>query len=191
MRAGAQVTLSCRTSVPGFDACSDLSGVVDFDSDRCRLRGRIWADEESAPVDEMLDGPTRYARQADGRWTFTTGAVGTYGILHPAGLLLAVIDAQSSVRFTELGTYEVELNYDQLNAFSDIGLAPDWKSSATVECSREGRVSSVTCTHRSREDPVHHIEIRCWISEPDDVGVVDLPDAQSTIALRDYVEASH
>jgi hypothetical protein len=191
MRSGARVTLSLRTSVPGFEACSDLSGVVDFDSDRCRLNGRIRAGEECEPQEEILDGSTSYSRQADGRWTFTTGAIGTHGMLHPAGLLLALIDAQSCARVTKVGTYEVGLDYEQLNALSDIGLAPDWKSTATVECSREGRVTSVTCTHRSREDPAYYIEIRCWISEPSDVGAVDLPDAKSTIALLDYVEANN
>jgi hypothetical protein len=187
MRGGARVTLTCRTSVPEFDACSDLSGVVDFDSDRCRLSGRIRAGEESAPQEEIFDGSTSYSRQADGRWTFTTGAVGTHGMLHPTWLLLALIDAQSSARLNEVGAYEVGLNYDQLNALADIGLAPDWESTAIVECSRAKRVSSVTCTHRSREDPAHHIEIRCWIAEPSAVGAVDLPDVKSTIALRDYV----
>jgi len=139
----------------------------------------------------MLDGSTSYSRQADGRWTFTTGVVGTHGMLHPAGLLLALIDAQSSVRRTESGTYEVGLDYEQLNALSDIGLAPDWESTSTVECSRAGRVCSVTCTHRSREDPAYYIEIRCCISEPSDVGEVDLPDAKSTIALGDYVETNN
>jgi hypothetical protein len=187
MRAGARVTVNCRTSVPGFEACSELSGVVDFDSDRCRLTGRISAGEDSAPQEEILDGSTSYSRQADGCWTFTTGAVGTHGMLHRVGLLLALIDAQSSVHLAKSGTYEVDLDYEQLNDLSDIGLAPDWESTATVECSREGRVSAVTCTHRSREDPVYYIEIRCWISEPSDVGEVALPDAKTTIALREYV----
>jgi hypothetical protein len=39
MRGGARVGLRVQTSVPDFEALSEYSGVVDFDSDRCRLDG--------------------------------------------------------------------------------------------------------------------------------------------------------
>jgi hypothetical protein len=62
MRGGAQVGLRVQTSVPDFEALSEYAGVVDFDSDRCRLDGESHVAGETAPDSIILDGSTTYPR---------------------------------------------------------------------------------------------------------------------------------
>ena len=127
MRGGAQVGLRVQTSVPDFEALSDFSGVVDFDSDRCRLDGESHIDGETAPESIVLDGPTTYTLESDAQWVFARGAEGTRGMLHPSGLLDALVRAQTSA--VEVGERSVELvlDHDVLDAAADAGSAPDWQ----------------------------------------------------------------
>jgi hypothetical protein len=110
MRGGAHVRLTVQTSVPDLEALSEYSGVVDFDSDRCRLDGESHIDGETVPESIILDGPTTYTRESNARWVFARGAEGTRGMFHPSGLLNALVRAQTSA--VEVGERSVELGLD-------------------------------------------------------------------------------
>jgi hypothetical protein len=191
MRGGAQVGLSLQTLVPGLEALSEFSGVVDFDSDRCRLDGESHIDGETAAESIILDGPTTYTRESDARWVFARGAKGTRGMFHPSGLLDALVRAQTSA--VEVGERSVELGLDQnvLDAAADAGLAPDWQSTAVARISPSGRISNIVLTHRSGEDPDSLMRVECAISEPVQVGGIDLPPPATTISLAATIEQEH
>ena len=53
--------------MPEFEGLSEYSGVVDFESDRCRLDGESHVAGETAPDSIILDGPTTYIRELDAR----------------------------------------------------------------------------------------------------------------------------
>jgi hypothetical protein len=89
MRGSARVVLTCRMAAPDYDDQLTYSEIVDFDSDRCRLDGERRVGDETEARSVILDGPTTYTTEQDGRWTFTRGAAGTHGMLHPCGLLPA------------------------------------------------------------------------------------------------------
>jgi hypothetical protein len=84
MRGGARVGLSVQVPVPDFEALSEYSGVVDFDSDRCRLDGESHIGGETAPGSIILDGPTTYTLESDARWVFARGAEAHAGCFIPA-----------------------------------------------------------------------------------------------------------
>ena len=65
MCGGARVVLSVRMAVPEFDGRVEYSGVVDFDSDRCRLEGDSYVADETAPQSTILDGPTTYTLEPE------------------------------------------------------------------------------------------------------------------------------
>lgn len=188
---GARVVLTCRMAMPDYDAQLAFSGIVDFDTDRCRLAGESHAEGESEKQSVILDGPTTYTRGQDGRWTVTRGGAGTHGMLHPRGLLDALADAQTSAVASAPDSVEVGLDHDALNAAADAGLAPEWRSAAVVQLSPTGRIARVTLTHRSREDPDAWIEVDCTITEPERVGAIDLPPPEMTVSLHDSIEQEH
>jgi hypothetical protein len=191
MSGGARVTLSCRISIPDLSSEASLSGVVDFETDRCRLDGQIRAGEESDTQSLVLDGSGSYNRLPDGRWTFTSGELGTRGMFHPSGLLEALVHAQTSAVVSPTGSIEVGLDHDELDRRADAGLAHDWNSTAVVELSPSGRVASVVLSHRSEEDSTTGwIEIAWAISEPDQAGAIDLPPPAKTISMAKYIDAN-
>ena len=98
MCGAARVRLMARTSVPEYDGHVEYCGVVDFDSDRCRLDGHSYVADEVAPSSIIVDGSATFSREPDGRWIFTGGPVGTHGMLHPSGLLDALVQAATSAR---------------------------------------------------------------------------------------------
>jgi hypothetical protein len=191
MRGGAEVELRVQMSVPDFEALSEYVGVVDFDSDRCRLDGESHVAGEAAPASIILDGSTTYTRESDARWVFGRGAEGTRGMFHPSGLLDALVRAQTSA--VEVGERLVELglDHDVLDASADAGLAPDWQSTAVARISPGGRISNIALTHRSGEDPDSLIRVECVISEPVQVGGIDLPPPDMTISLTAKIEQEH
>jgi hypothetical protein len=191
MRGGAHVGLKVQTSVPDFEALSEYSGVVDFDTDRCRLDGESHVAGETAPDSIVLDGSTTYTRESDARWVFARGAEGTRGMFHPAGLLDALVRAQNSA--VEVGERSVELglDHDVLAAAADAGLAPDWQSTAIARISPSGRISNIVLTHRSGEDPDTLMRVECAISEPVQVGGIELPPAETTTSLAAKIEQEH
>jgi hypothetical protein len=173
MRGGARVRLRMQTSVPDFEALSEYSGVVDFDSDRCRLDGEGNLEGETAPESIILDGLTTYLRESDARWVYARGAEGTRGMFHPSGLLDALVRAQTSA--VKVGERSVKLGLDQdvLAAAADAGLSPDWQSTAVAQISPSGRISTIVLTHRSGEDPDSLMRVECEISEPVQVSEID------------------
>ena len=191
MCGGARVRLMVRTSVPEFDARLEYRGVVDFDNDRCRLDGHSYVADELAPSSMILDGSTTYTREADGGWTFTSGPIGTRGMLHPSGLLDALVRAATSARRSADGSVVVGLDYEVLNACADAGLAPDWASTAVAWLPATGRIRRVVLTHRSREDPDAFTQLECEISEAAQVGPIDLPPEEETISLAAKIEQQH
>ncbi len=190
MRGGAQVGLKVHTSVPDFEGLSEYSGVVDFDMDRCRLDGESHIAGETAPESAILDGPTTYTRESDARWVFTRGGVGTRGMLHPGGLLNALVQAQTSVVAAAEDSVELGLDHDVLDAAADAGLAPDWQSTAVARISPTGRISNIVLTHRSVEDPDSLMRVECAISEPVEVDGIELPPAEATISLAAKINRS-
>jgi hypothetical protein len=191
MCGGARVVLSVRMAVPEFDGRVEYSGVVDFDSDRCRLEGDSYVADETAPQSTILDGPTTYTLEPDGRWTFTRGAAGTRGMLHPSGLLDALVNAQTSAVQSGERSVQLSLDYDVLNAAADVGLAPEWESTAIAQLSPSRRIAHVTLMRRSLEDPDAGIYVDCAISEPAEVGAIDLPPTEKTISLAAKIEQEH
>jgi hypothetical protein len=191
MCGSARVVMTCRMAVPDYDDHQAYTGIVDFESDRCRLDGEPYVEDETEARSVILDGSTTYAPEHHGRWTFTRGAAGTHGMLHPRGLLDALVHAQTSVIASGEHSVEVGLDHEALNAAAGAGLAPDWESTAVVQLSPSGRIARVTLTHRSREDPNAWIQVDCSISEPDRVGAIDLPASEMTISLQDYIEQEH
>jgi hypothetical protein len=191
MRGGAEVRLRVQTSVPDFEALSEFSGVVDFDSDRCRLNGESYLAGETARDSIILDGPTTYTRECDARWVSVRGAEGTRGMFHPSGLLDALVRAQTSA--VEVGERSVQLglDHDVLDAAADAGLAPDWQSTAVAQISPSGRISNIVLTHRSGEDPDSLVRVECAISEPVQVGGIDLPPPDTTMSLAAKIEQDH
>jgi hypothetical protein len=188
MCGGARVELKVQASGPEYDELSEYSGVVDFDSDRCRLDGERHVEGETAPISVILDGPTTYFLESDARWVFTRGNAGTRGMLHPCGLLDALVHAQTSAVTVGEHSIKVELDHAKLDAVADAGLAPDWQSTAVAEISSTGRIAHVVLTHCSAEDPESLIRVEWAISEPVQVGRVDLPPAETTISLAARIE---
>lgn len=188
----ARVRLMVRTSVPEFDARLEYRGVVDFDSDRCRLDGHSYVADEPAPSSMIVDGSTTYTREPDGGWTVTSdGQAGTRGMLHPSRLLDALVTAATSARRSADGSVVVGLDYEVLNASADAGLAPDWASTAAAWLSATGRVTRVVLTHRSRENQDAFTHLECEISDPAQVGPIDLPPEEETISLAAKIEQQH
>ena len=191
MRGGAHVALRVQTSVPEFEALSEYSGVVDFDSDRCRLDGESDVAGETAPQSIILDGSTTYTRESDARWVFARGAEGTRGMFHPSGLLDALVRAQKTAMEAGERSVELGLDHDVLDAAADAGLASDWQSTAIARITPSGRISNIVLTHRSGEDPDSLMRVECTISEPVQVGEIDLPPAETTISLAAKIEQEH
>ena len=191
MRGSARVNLRVQTSVPDFEGLLECAGLVDFDSDRCRLDGESHGAGETAPTSIILDGSTSYTRESDARWVFQRGAPGTRGMFHPSGLLRALVRAPTSAAEVGERSVELGLDHDVLDAAADAGLASDWLTTAVAQISPSGRVSNIVLTHRSSEDPVSLIRVECAISEPVQVGRIDLPQAESTISLAAKFEQEH
>jgi hypothetical protein len=180
-----------QTSVPDFEALSEYSGVVDFDSERCPLDGESHIGGETAPGSIILDGPTTYTLESDARWVFARGAEGTRGMFHPSGLLDALVRALTSAVEVGEGSVELVLDHDVLDAAADAGLAPGWRSTAVAQLSPTGRISNIVLTHRSGEDPESLMRVECAISEPVQVGGIDLPPPDATISLAAKIEQEH
>jgi hypothetical protein len=191
MRGSARVSLSVQTSVTDFEGLSEYSGVVDFDSDRCRLDGKSHVAGDTAPASIILDGSATYIRETDARWVFARGAEGTRGMLHPSGLLDALVRAQTSAVRAGEHSVELDLDHDGLDGAADAGLASDWRSTAIAQISPGGRIANIVLTHRSGEDSVSSIRLECRISEPVEVGGIDLPPDETTISLAAKIEQEH
>lgn len=155
MRGRAHVTVAVRMSVPEFEGNAQYVGIVDFDGDRCRLDGQADAAGEAM----AFNGPVAYTRQADGRWTWATGAPGTHNMFDPRWALEALAHAQRSAVASATDLVELALEYETLNAGTDIGLSGDWdESTAVVQLSPNGRIAQATLTHRSHDHPTHGCE---------------------------------
>ena len=189
MRGGAKFTLACRIVVPGYDADDRYVGLVDFDHDRCRLD--LLADpdpdlDSAAPL-MVFAGPVSYLRQADGCWTWTRGAPGTHSTFDVHWSLEALVRARRSAASTDEQTVEVSLDYEALNAGTDIGFSPDWSdSTAVVELSPTHTIARATLTHRSPGDPSAWMRYDFRISEQPSTVAIDLPAPEATIPLEHY-----
>jgi hypothetical protein len=191
MHGAARVKLSVQMSVTDFEGLSEYSGVVDFDSDRCRLDGKNHVAGETAPASIILDGSTTYILETDARWVFARGAEGTRGMLHPSGLLDALVRAQTSAVRAGEHSVGLDLDHDVLDGAADVGLASDWRSTAIAQISPSGRIANIVLTHRSGEDSGSLIHLECGISEPVEVGRIDLPPDGTTISLAAKIEQEH
>jgi hypothetical protein len=109
-------------------------------------------------------------------------------MFHPSFLLDALAHAQISAAAAGEDSLELDLDYDALDAAADVGLAPDWHSTAIAQISPSGRIANIVLMHRSGEDSDSLLRIQCAISEPVEVGEIDLPPAQSTIPLAAKIE---
>ena len=107
-------------------------------------------------------------------------------MFHPSALL---VHAQISAAAADEDSLELDLDYDALDAAADVGLAPDWQSTAIAQISASGRIANIVLTHRSREDPDSFMRIECTISEPIEVAEIDLPPAETTSSLAAKIEA--
>jgi hypothetical protein len=184
MRGGAHVTLSCGMSVPEFEGNAQYVGIVDFDGDRCRLDGQA----DAAAQAMAFDGPVSCTRQADGRWTSTKGAPGTHNMFDPRWALEALAHAQRSAVATATHVVELELEYETLNAGTDIGLSRDWdESTAVVQLTASGRIARATLTHRSHRHPDAWMRFDYQITESPGPAPVELPKPEATIPLTQYL----
>jgi hypothetical protein len=189
MRGSARVALSCRMMVPEFDSLGNYVGIVDLDSDRCRLDETTHASEDTDKQSMVFDGSLTYTWQADGRWTWTQGALGTHSMFHPRGFLDALVHAQTSAVAREEHVIELGLDHAALNAAADAGLSRDWTSwIAVAELSPGGTIARVTLTHRSRHDPDAWLRLGCAISDPGRLPAIELPAPDLMISLADYLE---
>ncbi len=191
MRGSARVTLTGRVSVPEYDGDNEYVGIVDFGSDRCRLDPAA-SGGEGAKAPMMCDGSVLYMRQQNGRWTWTTGAPGTHNMFDPRWSLEALVHARVSADAAGPLGVELKLDYDALNAGTDIGLSPDWnESTAVVQLSAEGRIARVILTHHSRGHPEAWMRFDHEISERGPAFTIDLPRPELTISLERYLEQQH
>ncbi len=188
MRGGAKFTFACRIAVPGYDVDDRYLGLVDFDHDRCRLDLLADPDADSTASSMVFAGPVCYLRQADGCWTWTRGAPGTHNPLDLHWSLEALVRARRSAAATDEQTVEVSLDYEALNASTDIGLSRDWsESTAVVELSPAGTIARATLTHRSSGDPGAWMHYDFQISEQTSTVTIALPAPEATIPLERYV----
>jgi hypothetical protein len=189
MCGSARVGVACWTSVPEYEGRVEYSGPADFDGDRCRLVGAAHAGEGSAAPAIVCDGPVLYTRQEDGRWTWTRGRPGAHSMFDPRWTLEALVHGQRSAVATADAVVELALDYDTLNAGTDLGLARDWdESTAVARLSPGGRIAHATLTLRSRDHLEAWIRIDCQISEPVAPCTIGLPGSESTISLRRWLE---
>jgi hypothetical protein len=187
MRGGAKFTFACRIAVPGYDADDRYVGLVDFDHDRCRLDFLADPGLGSAAPSMVFAGPVCYLRQADGCWAWTRGAPGTHNALDLHWSLEALVRARRSAAVTDEQAVEVSLDYEALNAGTDIGFSPDWsESTATVELSPTGTIARATLTHRSSGDPGAWMHYDFRISEQPSTVAIELPAPEATIPLEHY-----
>ena len=185
MRGTAQVTLSFGMSVAECDTFAEYVGVVDFGADRCRLDQQPYEGAEAM----AFEGPVSYVRQTDGRWTWTEGAAGTRSMFDPRWVLEALVHAQKSARATVGCAVEVALDYETLNAGTDIGLSRDWdESTALVRLSPSGRIRRATVTHRSHDRPEAWMRSAHQITETSAAVTVELPKLEAAIPLGQYVD---
>jgi hypothetical protein len=187
MRGGAKFTFACRIGVPGYDADDQYVGLVDFDHDRCRLDPLADPDLDSAAQSLVFAGPVCYLRQADGCWTWTRGAPGTHNALDLHWSLEALVRARRSAAATDEQTVEVSLDYEALNAGTDIGFSRDWsESTAVVELSPTGTIARPALTHRNSGDPGAWMHYDFRISEQPSTVAIELPAPEATIPLEHY-----
>jgi hypothetical protein len=191
MCASARVVVTFRTAMPDLHGELTYAGVIDFDTDRCRLDEESRAGQEAEAPSIIFDGSTSYTSLQDGRWTFTRGAPGTRGMFDPCGLLDALVRAQTSAVAIRESLVEVGLDHDVLDAAADAGLAPEWESSAIAQLAPSGRIARVTLTHRSRADADAWLQVDCTISELDRFAAIDLPPPDKTVSLQQYLEQEH
>ena len=184
MRGQAQVELSYGMSVPEFEGDFQYVGIADFDADRCRLDGQ--ADQGAEAM--AFEGSVFYTRQADGHWTWTKGAPGTHNIFDPRWALEALAHAQRSAVATATHVVELALEYETLNAGTDIGLSDDWdESTAVVELTPGGRIARATLTHRSCRHPDAWMRFDYQITESAGPQPVELPQPAARIPLAEYL----
>ena len=187
MRGGAKFTFVCRIAVLGYDADDRYVGVVDFDNDRCQLDLLAGPDLDSAAPLMVFAGPVCYLRQADGCWTWTGGAPGTYNAFDVRWSLEALVRARRSAAATDDQTVEVSPDYEALNAGTDIGFSPDWSESTAVgELSPASTIARATLTHRSSGDPGAWMCHDFRITEQPSTVAIELPAPEATIPLEDH-----
>jgi hypothetical protein len=181
MRGSAHVALRWRMSIPEFEGAALYVGIVDFDRDRCRLDGQGDAAGEAL----AFDGSTSYMRQADGRWRWTKGAAGTHSMFDPRWALEALAHAQRSAVAIATDVVELTLDYDMLNAGTDIGLAPDWEeSTAVVRLSADEGIARATLTYRNHDHPDTSMWFDYRLTGEAAPGQVELPKPEATIPLE-------
>ena len=106
----------------------------------------------------------------------------------PRWALEALAHAQKSAVATAPRVVEVALEYQTLNAGTDIGLSPDWdESTAVVELSPSGRIARATLTHRSHDDPAAWMRCDYEITETHAPAPIELPKPEATIPLEQHV----
>jgi hypothetical protein len=128
-----------------------------------------------------------YLLQADGCWTWTRGAPGTHSAFDVHWSLEALVRARRSAAATDGQTVEVSLDYEALNACTDIGFSPDWSdSTAVVELSTTHTIARATLTHRSSGDPSAWMRYDFRISEQPSTVAINLPAPEATIPLERY-----
>jgi hypothetical protein len=183
--AAATVSGSARLAVGvdmAFDEPSErlsVSGIVDFESDRCQLDGDA--------THLRMVGSKTYQQLDDGRWSWQEGAPGTRGMFHPRWMLEALRRAQVSSRALSETEFAVELDRAALARLVDAGVAPEWNANAHVELDAAGRVCQVTYCLTTAEESVPSMRVSYELSDFGAHAAVQLPDATTTISLADHL----
>jgi hypothetical protein len=135
----------------------------------------------------VFAGPVCYLRQADGCWTWTRGAPGTHSAFDVHWGLEALVRARRSGAAIDEQTVEGSLDYEALNAGTDIGFSRDWfETTAVVELSPTDTIARATLTHRSPGDPGASMHYDFRISEQPSTVAIELPAPEARIPLEHY-----
>lgn len=185
LRRACDVSVLMRTAVPmmsefapGLADGVRWTGAADFLSDRARLM---------SDTDEMrFDGSRSYMLMRDGRWQFTEGEVGSWGMFHPRYPLEAVLQARERVTVLGEDRFRVELDREKLSALTDAGVSPDWRLLAEVVLC-DGIVRIVQLELSDRAGPQSSMVTAFGYEPVDQIPVIDLPALTDTITTADWI----
>lgn len=187
-RGGARVSVTTQMHDMGsFDpgsADSRQDGVVDFDTDRCRLVGRDCL--------LVLNGGTEYRAREDGLWTCQGALSGQrWSIYHPRWALEMLQRACGSAERVEPNHWRVHCETAPLAAISTGGLSGEWtRISADITLDTDERIIHVETTlatggnNASGPRVVFTIELTEFATIPPEI---DLPSPSHTVALAEYL----
>ncbi len=146
-RFALTVTLLPRSSDADDWQGGTVRGVVDFDSDRCRLDGDQRA---------VLDGPATYTEGEAGTWALDDGTSGRWALFHPRVALEALRRACTSAEVVAERRFAVELDRAALDRIVHVGVWPGWVVSAEIVVDGAERVISATLKFQDSSGSAMH-----------------------------------